>query len=65
MATNNTKDIARAIDKLVVEVHAMNRHLRSISESIMDSVEREAKIIVDADEVRRFFEESFEEDNEI
>lgn len=65
MVTNYTKDIARAIDKLVVEVHCMNRYLRSISESIMDSVEREAKIIVDADEVRRFFEESFEEDNEI
>jgi hypothetical protein len=65
MATNYTKDIARAIDKLVVEVHCMNRHLRNISESIMDNVEHEAKIIVDANEVRRFFEESFGEDNEI
>lgn len=65
MATDYTKDIARAIDKLVVEVHYMNRHLRNISESIMDNMEHKAKIIVDADEVRRFFEESFDEDEEI
>ena len=61
MATDSTREIARVLEKLVAEVHLMNRHLRNISESIMDSTEREAKIIVDADEVRRFFEESFDE----
>ena len=65
MATDYTKDIARALEKLVIEVHQINRHLRNISESIMENVEHEAKIIVDADEVRRFFEESFDEDDEI
>lgn len=53
-----TREIARAIDRLASEVHQINRRLGSISKSLSDNAEKEPRIAVNTEEVKKFFEES-------
>lgn len=61
MTNGQTQCIIRALERLIRETHRMNSYLKRIADAVDDRTEHEATIIVDADEVRRFFDDTFEE----